>query len=112
MRSSTPMLRSEAFNEAFDNFDDVFVKALASSNPLVFTLHESVMANLRDLPEAEAIARLKKVTRQILDHAIEQKIEYDEAEWLNASSKLDPHVVRDAVLRHRQRILGHHQHHD
>jgi hypothetical protein len=96
MRSSTPMLR---------------LKALASSNPLVFILHESVMANLRDLPEAEAIERLKKVTRQILDHAIEQKVEYNEANGLNTPPKLDPHIIRDAVLRHRQRILGGHQHH-
>jgi hypothetical protein len=83
MRDSTPMLRSEAFNEAFDNFDDAFVKALATSNPRVFALYETVMANLRILPEAEAIAKLKAATFEFFDCTADHKMKNAEADWLN-----------------------------
>lgn len=107
MRNGIPMLRSEAFNEAFDNFDDAFVKALASSNPLVFDLHGSVMANLRKLTEAEAIAALRNATWQFLTHAADQEIIRSPE-----APKIDAQLIRDAVLRHRQRALGRYQHHN
>lgn len=100
------MLRSEAFNEAFDDFEDAFLKALASSNPLVFGLHEKVMTNLRELTEAKAIAELRDATYRFLIHAINQQITMTvEIDRLVDLSKLDPYVIKDAVLRQRQRAL-------
>jgi microcystin degradation protein MlrC len=103
------MLRSEAFNEAFDDFEDAFLKALASSNPLVFDLHQKVMANLREFTESEAIAELKDATHRFFIHAVhaidQQIIMTAETDRLVNLSKVDPHAIKDAVLRQRQRAL-------
>ncbi|WP_144404723.1 hypothetical protein [Belnapia sp. F-4-1] len=109
MNGNHPLLRSEAFNEAFDAFEDAFLKALATPNPFVFEMHDTVLRALRGMCDEDAVDRLREAELSLLQHASGEKPLYSsEAERLIIALNLrDAQAVQNAVRRHELSLARH-----
>jgi DNA-binding GntR family transcriptional regulator len=112
MNGNHPLLRSEAFNEAFDAFEDAFLKALTTPNPFVFEMHDTVLRALRGMCDEGAVAKLREAELSLLQHASGEKPLYSsEAERLIVALNLrDAEAVQNAVRRHGLSLTRHAHH--
>ena len=104
MNDNIPMRRSGKFNEAFDGFENAFLKALAYPNPFVFEIHEAVLPAIRGMAEENAIAKLREAERRFLDHAAGHRfIRSADDNYLDMSAEQKAaELMQDAQDRHNR----------
>ncbi len=103
MNKIIPRLRSETFNEAFEAFENAFLKALTRPHPLVFETHETVMGALRDMEDDDAAAKLRNAELSLLRHASgERPLRAPDVERLISVLELDDiEALQSAAMRYR-----------